>query len=120
MNLGVKGEAGERMACDYLKRKGYKVVTRNFYNRLGEIDIICENGEYLVFVEVKLRSAGAHVTGREAVTAAKQRRIIKTAMIFMQSYPTNLQPRFDVIEVSGNQLTHIENAFDGGGMGGYI
>lgn len=120
MNLGVKGEAGERMACDHMKCKGYRVVTRNFYNRLGEIDIICENGEYLVFVEVKLRSAGAKVAGREAVTAAKQRKIIKTAMLYMQAYPTELQPRFDVIEVSGNRLTHIENAFDGGGMGGYI
>ncbi|MDD6284796.1 MAG: YraN family protein [Firmicutes bacterium] len=121
MNIGITGESGEQLAVKHLQSEGYKITVRNYQSRFGEIDIICENDEYIVFAEVKTRASDALVSGRFAVTAAKQRRIIKTAMLYLQQNQSPLQPRFDVIEVSGKEgLNHIENAFDIGAFHGYI
>ena len=112
------GAAGEDRAAAYLTEKGFRVLTRNYRSRFGEIDIIAEDGRYLLFAEVKTRRSSSLVGPAEAVTAAKQARIAKTAMLYLQNHPTGLQPRFDVIAVvvgkdrSLQKLEHIENAFD--------
>ncbi|MBP5618294.1 MAG: YraN family protein, partial [Clostridia bacterium] len=65
MNIGATGERGEKLAARYLRRKGYRILERNFQTRFGEIDLIARKGDQLVFVEVKTRAPGAPVSGRD-------------------------------------------------------
>jgi len=115
MTKQERGRLGEDTAAGYLVSAGFEIVTRNYHSRSGEIDIIARGHGYIVFAEVKLRAAGAPVSGLEAVDARKMRRIYKTACKWLCEHPEELQPRFDVIEVTDNggrfDLTHIENAF---------
>lgn len=113
------GQYGEEQAVKYLKKKRAKIVDRNFKCRGGEIDIIYESGGYIVFAEVKLRKNAEHGAAMEFVTPAKQRRIILTAQVWLSLHPTELQPRFDVIEIYAPdgektrrpEINHIEDAF---------
>lgn len=111
------GMLGEVAASRYLRQNGYEIITGNYHSRLGEIDVIAENTQYICFVEVKTRGEKAYYTPAEAVGYAKQQKIIATAKLFLSSYPTKKQPRFDVIEVytkngQVDQIHFIENAFD--------
>jgi len=117
----ASGKIGEDYAAQFLTKKGYRVVARNYRSRFGEIDLIAENKEYIVFAEVKTRDKHYTVSPLEAVTAGKQKKIIKTALFYLQSSKTALQPRFDVIGIvtaadpfSVLSVEHIENAFFGG------
>ena len=113
------GAWGESLAARYLKRKRYKILGQNFSCRFGEIDIIAENRDFLVFAEVKLRKDDSHGAAREFVTAAKQERLRKTALLYLSQHPTEKQPRFDVIEIYAPEgtetgspiLNHLEDAF---------
>ena len=114
------GKIGESLACKYLINKGYKILNRNYQKRCGEIDIIARNDLYLVFLEVKVRKVNAMVSGIEAVDIKKQKKIINTDIIYLTEFETNLQPRFDVIEINYycrnnsrvlKNINHIENAF---------
>ena len=117
----MKGAWGEAAARGYLTRAGYRIVDCNFRTRFGEIDIIAQAGEYLVFVEVKTRKNDRFATAREAVTPQKQARIRAAAEKWLQAHhPVSLQPRFDVIKVYGEEgaplpprINHLENAFGG-------
>lgn len=117
-----KGAAGELLAARYLRKKGYTLLAANYRTRFGEIDIIATNRKYIAFVEVKQRDSAAIYAPQEAVTPAKQQRIIRTAMLYLQSHETSLQPRFDVIAIVTDpnnplkvlSLTHIPAAFDAG------
>ncbi len=116
-----KGAAGEVLAARYLRDKGYTLLGTNYRCRFGEIDIIAADDAYIVFVEVKSRAQNSYYAPREAVTAAKQQRIIKTALMYLSERSVTLQPRFDVIEVvtePGNpmktiSIEHLENAYGG-------
>ena len=113
------GNFGEERAARYLRRRGYRIVERNFRCRQGEIDIIAEKRGYLVFVEVKLRKDERFAEAREFVNAAKQRRILSAAQLYLSAHPDwDLQPRFDVLEIYAPQgergrlrIHHIEDAF---------
>ena len=113
------GAFGEDAACRYLKRHGYRIEGRNYSCRFGEIDIIARKGRYMAFVEVKLRRDDAHGAAAEFVTPAKQRRVLAAAQLWLQQNPTDLQPRFDVIEVYAPdgvetrkpQINHLEDAY---------
>ncbi len=113
--MNRRGMEGEDAARRYLEKKGYRVVSANYRTRFGEIDIIARTAQYIVFVEVKTRSTGAIARPMEFVDAPKQKRIQKTAMLYLAGHPTGLQPRFDVVEVflEGDQtkIRHLENAF---------
>ena len=118
------GRLGEDYACKLLEQKGGVILCRNYTSRWGEIDVIARLGRYLVFAEVKTRASDALAPPQMAVTPAKQRRIIRTAIQFMTRRPLQLQPRFDVIALTTDRYTgeviqcnHIENAFgvEGGG-----
>lgn len=119
MNIGRIGKSGEDKTAAFLRKCGWNVIKRNYQCRFGEIDIIAENREYIIFVEVKTRGENSMFSPAEAVTAAKQERIMLTAQDFLRKYETVLQPRFDVAEVIvskvGNaekySLNYIENAF---------
>lgn len=114
------GSWGERKAAAYLRRRGYRILEMNYGIRGGEIDIIASSGAYIVFVEVKLRKNADFAAGREYVHGAKQRRIISTAAYYMAQNETELQPRFDVIEIYAPEgeksrhvsIEHLENAFE--------
>ena len=98
------GDKGERIAAKLLKKQGYKIVAKNFRCAHGEIDLIAENKEFLVFVEVKTRTESEenfknYGLPRDAVTKKKQQHIIYTANIYLDKHPTDKSKRFDVIEV---------------------
>lgn len=112
--LGVRAEDG---AAGFLKRLGYRIVERNFRSKMGEIDIIAWDGEVLVFVEVKSRSAGLFGLPQEAVGPPKRRKIIKTAMFYILRKGLDCPMRFDVIAMKEGAIEHIPNAFDGTGRG---
>lgn len=119
MNPRQRGEWGEKIALEYLNKKGYKTVSTGFRSRFGEIDIIAKSNEFLTFVEVKTRKSSSFAQAREFVGIAKQRKIIATANYWLAKRQTKLQPRFDVIEIYAKdgentispEIIHIENAF---------
>ena len=113
------GAWGEATAAEYLRRKHYKIVAVNFRCRVGEIDLIAADRSYLAFVEVKLRKDADFAQAREFVDWRKQKRIRSTAALYLSWHPTDLQPRFDVIEIYAPQgmqtvtpvINHLEDAF---------
>jgi putative endonuclease len=113
------GEWGEARTARYLRQRLYRIVATNYSNKCGEIDIIARRGKVLAFVEVKTRRNSAFGSGAEAVTARKQRQIIRTAQLYLQQNPDmrNLQPRFDVVGVLAEPgsdtcaIEHIPDAF---------
>ena len=113
------GPWGEALAAEYLKKKRYRIVACNYKCRFGEIDLIARTRKEIVFVEVKLRKASDYVQAREYVGWQKQNRIRTTAAVWLQTNPTELQPRFNVIEIYAPQgmqtespeIIHLEDAF---------
>lgn len=128
MNKITRGGMGEIAAARYLRDKGYDIAASNYSCRQGEIDIIARNKEYIVFVEVKTRSAGSIARGRDSVNKQKQSKIITTAMLYLAETGLELQPRFDIIEIvlknTGSfeiaEIIHLENAFGAEGENAYI
>lgn len=113
VNKRQAGTSYEIKAEEYLIKKGYKILERNFRNRSGEIDIIAKDGEYFCFVEVKYRTTNDFGSPLEAVDYRKQNQIRKVAMYYlMKNKLSEWTPcRFDVIGFEGEKMTHIENAF---------
>ena len=108
-----KGLAGESRAFQYLQKQGMQLVHKRYRATGGEIDIIMRDGDTLVFVEVKLRYTGRSGEGLLAVTAKKQRRIIKTALYYLAEHDHDGPVRFDVVEVTADGIQHIRDAFQG-------
>lgn len=110
------GKWGEDIAADYLRQRGYRIITRNFRTRAGEIDIVCRRGRLLVFVEVKTRNGTAYGSPEESITLAKQRQIRQLALAYLENNkPTFGEVRFDVIGIlisdGRPQINHLEAAF---------
>lgn len=115
INNRETGSSKELIAANYLKEKGYSIVDTNFRVRQGEIDIIAKDKETIVFVEVKYRNNTGSGHPLEAVGVAKQKKICKCAMFYINKYkiPIDLvSVRFDVVGILKDKITHIENAFD--------
>ncbi len=116
----LNGAWGEALAAEYLRKKRYSVVAAGFHSKFGEIDLIVKDKKYIVFVEVKLRKTANFAQAREYVDRRKQDRIRITASIYLETHPTPLQPRFDVIEIYAPQgratlapeIIHLEDAFE--------
>lgn len=115
MQKNTFGTRGEIIASNFLQRKGYKIVARNYRNKIGEIDIIALDGETWVFVEVKTRTSSAFGDALEAINYKKQEKIRKTATLFLMNNNLMEKPfRFDAIAIIGAEnedIRHIENAF---------
>ncbi len=115
----LSGPWGEALAAEYLRKKRYKIVAHGYRSRFGEIDLIACDRRYLVFVEVKLRKNGDFAAAREYVDRRKQDRLRITASMYLSQNPTNLQPRFDIIEIYAPEgemtrsphIEHMEDAF---------
>lgn len=110
------GNSGEVFVAQFLKNKGYIISARNYRTKFGEIDVIAENEDEILFVEVKTRSEKAKVRPYEYVNFSKQRKLFITANIYLQHNGFGLKPRFDVAEVftaddGSMRLNYFENAF---------
>ena len=113
-----RGARGEKLACRYLKRSGYKILLRNFRGRSGgEIDVVCRDNDTLVFVEVKTRAREDFGRPWAAVDREKQRRISRGALAWLRMLDNpDILFRFDVVEVimTDDAKPHLElirNAF---------
>ena len=116
MNTKIKGNEGESRAVDFLKSKGFLIIERNWRTKGGEVDIIVQKGEYLVFVEVKTLPNGTADMIQRELNYQKRQRIIKTSKRFLLKHRqySNSYIRFDVIVIDMPGLEpvyHIENAF---------
>ena len=114
MNKRKFGIIGEKIAQDYLKNEGYKIIETNFYTRKGEIDIIAQKGKCIIFVEIKTRNNLEYGTPAMAVNSIKKMHIKNSAKIYIHTNKLyGWSVRFDVIEViiqNGKcQINHIEN-----------
>ncbi len=116
------GKIGENAAVKFLKKNKYKIIDVNYTTKYGEVDIICENKEYIVFVEVKTRNKNSLVSGVYAVNNKKQNHIFKVAATFISANNISKQPRFDIIEVEFDTnngrayvTEHYVDAFSQGG-----
>ena len=115
----IAGAWGEQVAAGYLLKKKYKILATNYRCRFGEIDIIAANRTYLVFAEVKLWKSSAFAAAAEFVDHRKQERLRTTAELYLSENPTDLQPRFDVVEIYAPDgintakpiINHLEDAF---------
>lgn len=111
------GGWGERQAERYLVDKGYRVVERNVRTEYGEIDLVAQEGDVLVFVEVKTRSSSTYGYPEEAITEKKEAHLMESAQAYLQANPEGAQDwRIDVVAVRGRaggqsiEITHFENA----------
>lgn len=112
------GELGENLAIKFLKRLKLSIITRNYRQKSGEIDIVAEDGEELVFIEVKTRSSTKYGTPAEAVTPTKQQQIVRVTREYISRHDLfHKNVRFDVITVllrknAAPEIEHIKNAFE--------
>jgi len=115
-NTGFKYE---KIAAEFLKSNGYKIIMLNYYCSAGEIDIVAQDEEYLCFVEVKYRSDLSDGNPAEAVDMRKAARISRSALVYMNQYavPTDTPCRFDVVSILDDEKELIKNAFDFVGRG---
>lgn len=112
MNNRLTGEMGEKTAVKYLKGLGYIIKDVNVRSNAGEIDIVATDSDTVVFIEVKLRSTFNYGRPAEAINAFKRRRYINSAKIYINKHRlANRDIRFDVIEIIGEELNHIIDAF---------
>jgi len=110
-----KGLLGERKAQEYLIAKGYKIKELNYRTKIGEIDIIAEKSNTLIFAEVKTRTSTNYGFPYEAVNRRKLNKIVKCSLIYLKEKGfSNYQIRYDIIEVflcDQTRINHIENVF---------
>ena len=112
------GQAGESAAENYLRRKGYGIVARNLRSSVGELDLVAEDGQVLVFVEVKARRTGVFGGAIHAVHQRKQEKLIQLAAQYLARHHIKDRPcRFDVVLLQGTdavdpRIEHIQNAFE--------
>ena len=115
----IVGAWGESLAAAYLQKRKFKIVAAGYRCRFGEIDLIAADKKHIVFVEVKLRKTNNFANAKDFVDYYKQNRLRTTAELYLSQNPTNLTPRFDVIEIYAPQgvetlkpeIHHLEDAF---------
>ena len=112
-----RGKIGEELAAAYLAEAGYRILERNYRCLFGEIDIVAQEGETLVFVEVKSRSSGAYGDPQLAVGRRKQQKISRISVHYLAERRLCHRPaRFDVVAVklfpAGHRIELIRNAFE--------
>jgi putative endonuclease len=104
----AQGSAAEDLAMEHLLKQGLRLIERNFRTRAGEIDLIMQQGNTLVFVEVRFRQSCHYGSPAETVTAHKQQRLIHTAAHYLQRHRLDLPCRFDIVAISGSRQERIE------------
>lgn len=114
VNKRKQGNNFEKIAADFLKEKGFSILDMNFYCKIGEVDIIARDNNYLCFIEVKYRKDSLKGDALEAVSYSKMRKICRVADYYMMknNYASDTCVRFDVIGIEEGHLSFIENAFE--------
>lgn len=109
------GKAGEQLSVDYLIKKGYSVIERNWIHGKLEIDIIAIYKGQIVFIEVKTRTDDWFAEPKDAVNKKKIRNIVRAADAYIKINSIDLEPRFDIVDIVGDigymKIEHIEDAF---------
>ena len=105
-----KGLRGEKAALAHLKKKGYRILEKRWRCPGGEVDLICEDGETIVFVEVKYRPDGHEGDGTAAVTPEKMRRLCLCADRYLGPNPDR-NARIDILEITMDGIRHIQNVY---------
>jgi putative endonuclease len=108
----IAGQLGEDDALSYLQQHGLVLIERNFRCKGGEIDLLMQDRDVVVFVEVRKRADKNHGGAAASVTPAKQKRLIVAAHIFLQRYKQLPACRFDVIAIDGAELSWLKNAIE--------
>ncbi len=105
------GDWGENLAADFLSQKGYHILGKQLHTRIGEIDILAQDGDDLVVVEVKAKADASRGTPEEMVDWKKQRKLIRLAREVSQKFP-KLGIRIDVVAIEGDEIRHHINAVE--------
>lgn len=112
----LAGTSGERRAEKLLRRRGLRLVDRNWHCRQGEVDLIMADGETLVFVEVRLRAPRGFADGAASVDTFKRRKLVQAASMYLADHPVWQEAacRFDVVSIDGDSggIDWIRDAFD--------
>jgi len=112
----TRGQQAEDLALTYLKQQGLILIQRNYRSRYGEIDLIMQDKEHIVFVEVRFRSSNQYGGAASSVDIHKQRKLIKCAQQYIANTHNRLGFRFDVLAISPSAKQHdiqwLTNAFD--------
>jgi putative endonuclease len=106
------GQSGEDDALAYLQQQDLTLVERNFLCKGGEIDLVMQHKDVLVFVEVRKRADNKHGGAAASITSAKQKRLIAAAQHYLQRYKMPPACRFDVIAIDGEEIVWLKNAID--------
>ena len=110
--MNNRGREAEALAAAFLESKGLKVIARNYRSRFGEIDIIARDGDVLVFVEVRERRSRAYGGAAASITAAKQQKLTRTALVYLGDSATPPACRFDAVLVAGQgKIEWLRDAF---------
>jgi putative endonuclease len=114
---GATGKRGEELACQFLRKQGFRVLAQNYRTRLGELDIICRKGKTIIFVEVRSRSEGDGLPAEESLSPRKIDHLLKCAQAWLgEKRLSESTVRFDLVTVdfSGDRprLSHYPAAFE--------
>ncbi|MDR1195656.1 MAG: YraN family protein [Endomicrobium sp.] len=111
VNTREIGFAKEKETVQFLKKRGYKIIETNYTTIFGEIDIIAKDKGDIVFVEVKYRKNLSGGFPSEAVTKSKQKKIIKSAVLYIKRNSIKDNIRFDIVSITDDKFELIESAF---------
>ena len=112
MNRNEVGRKAESLAAEHLKIKGMSVVARNFLCKVGEIDLVMQDGTEIVFVEVRSRASQSFGGAAASVDASKRRKVARAARVWLAARGWDGPCRFDVVAVEGGRLEHLPAAFE--------
>ena len=111
------GKKGEELALRFLKKRGYRIIEKNYVCKMGEMDIIAKEKDTLAFIEVKTRTSTTFGAPQLAVNSAKQRQLSKVALTYLKAKQLeDVKARFDVVAIllglKGAEIELIKDAFD--------
>ena len=109
----IQGLIAEQLAYNYLIAQGLQPITNNYQCRVGEIDLIMRDGSFIVFIEVRSRTAKTFGSAAASISLVKQQKILKTAAYFLMYKYQDVPSRFDVLSIDGKnqKINWIKNAF---------
>lgn len=112
MNTRKIGTTYEEIAANYLQERGVRIIAMNYRISAGEVDLIGEDKENIIFIEVKYRKTASYGEPWEAVSIHKQKKICKVARQYCYSKRIRKQVRYDIISIRGEEITWFQNAFE--------
>lgn len=108
-NSHSQGLTGEALALAHLQAKGYALRQNRYHCRQGEIDLVMQQGDCLVFVEVKYRKTGKHGEGLAAISPQKMRRLLLACESYLAENHWDGSVRLDLLEITAEGIQHVEN-----------